>query len=46
MKATYDAEVRAGNVHTPRWGRSGFYAEVVKEGTVHAGDPIILKEDQ
>jgi MOSC domain-containing protein YiiM len=44
MKAMYDARVRAGQTDSPLWGRSGFYAEVLQEGTVRAGDPIILKE--
>lgn len=42
MKATYDHEVRRGNVETPKWGRSGWYAEVLKEGTVRPGDGIVL----
>jgi MOSC domain-containing protein YiiM len=41
-EATYDAEVKQGNVETPRWGRSGYYAEVLREGTVRPGDPLVL----
>jgi MOSC domain-containing protein YiiM len=41
QKATFDAEVKAGETASPKWGRSGFYAEVLKEGTVRPGDPII-----
>ena len=44
MKATYDLDVRAGNVETPKWGRSGFYAEVLKEGVIHPGDSMQLAE--
>ncbi len=44
MKATYDADVRAGRTSSRLWGRSGFYAEVLAEGTVRPGDPITLKE--
>ena len=44
MRATYDPEVKAGNVLTPKWGRSGFYAEVLKEGTIRPGDSIELME--
>jgi MOSC domain-containing protein YiiM len=40
LKAMYDAEVRRGNSDTPLWGRSGFYAEVIREGTVLPGDLI------
>jgi MOSC domain-containing protein YiiM len=42
IAALYDVEVRRGNVHTPKWGRSGYYAEVLREGVVRPGDPIVL----
>jgi MOSC domain-containing protein YiiM len=42
IRATYDAEVKAGNINSPKWGRSGYYAEVLKGGTVRPGDPIVL----
>lgn len=42
LRATYDAEVKAGNTSSPRWGRSGFYADVLKEGIVRPGDTIEL----
>lgn len=45
MKTMYDLEVKEGNVHTPKWGRSGFYAEVLKEGVIHPGDPVELMEE-
>jgi MOSC domain-containing protein YiiM len=41
--ATYDARVQAGDPESPRWGLSGFYASVVRPGTVRAGDPIALR---
>ncbi|MEW6510448.1 MAG: MOSC domain-containing protein [Bacteroidota bacterium] len=41
-EATYDAEVHEGNTASPRWGKSGFYAEVLKEGVVRPGDLIVL----
>lgn len=41
-KATYDLEVKAGNVNTFKWGRSGYYAEVLREGEAFPGDPLIL----
>jgi MOSC domain-containing protein YiiM len=40
LRAMFDADVKAGNTSSPRWGRSGFYAEVLKEGSVRPGDPI------
>ncbi len=44
-KAIYDAEMKAGNVSSPRWGLSGFYASVLRPGTVRAGDPIVLLDE-
>ncbi len=38
----YDLDVKRGNVQTPKWGRSGYYAEVLREGIVRPGDPIAL----
>lgn len=43
--AVYDAEVKAGNTASPRWGLAGFYASVVKPGTVRPGDAIMLLEE-
>ena len=31
-----------GDPLSPRWGLSGFYASVVRTGTIRAGDPIVL----
>lgn len=39
-QAAYDAAVKAGDATSPKWGKSGFYAEVLKEGIVRPGDPI------
>ena len=41
----YDAMARDGNPESPHWGAGGFYAEVLQEGTVTAGDSIRLKKD-
>lgn len=41
IRATFDADVRAGKPSSPRWGRSGYYAEVLKEGIVRPGDSIV-----
>jgi MOSC domain-containing protein YiiM len=38
--AIYDARVQAGDSGSPRWGLSGFYAAVVRPGTVRAGDTV------
>jgi len=43
LRELYDVEVKRGNVDTARWGRSGFYAEVLREGTILPGDPIIAE---
>jgi len=42
QSAVYDAQVKAGDATSPRWGLSGFYAAVVKTGIVRTGDPIEL----
>ncbi len=39
--AMWDSEVKKGNVHTEKWGMTGFYAEIVKEGSVTKGDRIL-----
>jgi MOSC domain-containing protein YiiM len=38
--AMYDARVAKGDAGSPLWGLSGFYAKVVKPGTVVPGDHI------
>ncbi len=45
IAALYDLEVKRGNVRTPKWGRSGYYAEVLREGIVRPGDPIVLLKE-
>jgi MOSC domain-containing protein YiiM len=40
LRAMYDIEVKRGNVLSQRWGRSGYYAEVLQEGVVRPGDLI------
>jgi MOSC domain-containing protein YiiM len=46
LRAMFDDEVRAGNADSLKWGRSGFYAEVLREGWVSPGDPIVLQSDR
>jgi MOSC domain-containing protein YiiM len=41
-QAVYDADVKAGNHASPRWGLAGVYARVVEPGTIHVGDPVTL----
>lgn len=45
QKAIYDDEVKAGNPKSPRWGLSGFYASVLRAGTIRPGDPIQLLDE-
>lgn len=40
--AVYDAEVKARNPKSPRWGMSGFYASVVTGGLLLPGAPIMF----
>jgi MOSC domain-containing protein YiiM len=42
QSAVYDPDVKAGNLRSPRWGLSGFYASVTQAGTIRTGDPITL----
>jgi MOSC domain-containing protein YiiM len=41
QKDMYDAQVKAGDFNSPRWGVSGFYVSVEEEGVIVSGDPII-----
>jgi MOSC domain-containing protein YiiM len=45
QKAVFDAEVKAGNTASPVWGLAGFYASVIRTGTVRPGDSITLLEE-
>jgi MOSC domain-containing protein YiiM len=38
--AIHDAQARAGDPASPRWGLSGFYASVVRPGVIHVGDAV------
>ena len=40
--AIFDPQVKAGDPASPRWGLSGFYASVVRPGTIRTGDSIAL----
>jgi MOSC domain-containing protein YiiM len=42
QKAVYDAQVKAGDPSSPRWGLSGFNASVLQPGPIRIGDPITL----
>jgi MOSC domain-containing protein YiiM len=41
-QAVYDAQVKAGDVSSPRWGLSGFYARVLHAGVIRPRDIIQL----
>ncbi len=43
--AVYDAQVKAGDPASPRWGLSGFYACVLVSGVIRTGDPLQLAEE-
>ncbi len=45
QKAVFDAEVKAGNPASPKWGLAGFYASVIQPGTVRPGDAVTLLEE-
>jgi MOSC domain-containing protein YiiM len=44
--AMYDVRVQAGDSGSPRWGLSGFYALVVRPGTIRGGDTIALVDNR
>jgi len=39
----YDKRVKAGDVASPRWGMSGFYASVIEPGPVRVNDIITVE---
>ncbi len=41
-QAIYDAQVKAGDPASPRWGLGGFYAKVVRPGVIRTHDIITL----
>ena len=42
--AMWDDKTKQGDTSSPLWGMSGFYARVIREGTVQANDLIRLLE--
>lgn len=42
-KEIYDKGVRNGDVLSPRWALSGFYASVIQSGRVALNDPVIIE---
>jgi MOSC domain-containing protein YiiM len=44
-RAVYDERVKAGDASSPRWAFSGFYARVLTEGMVRAGDALLLERE-
>jgi MOSC domain-containing protein YiiM len=43
QREIYDARVKQGDVLSPRWGWSGFYAKVLQPGTVRPNDIISVE---
>jgi MOSC domain-containing protein YiiM len=41
----YDPQIRAGDIASPRWAMSGFYAAVVQPGLIRVGDEIALESE-
>ena len=44
QSAIYDPAVNAGDVTSPRWGLSGFYARILRPGIIRQRDIIALVE--
>jgi MOSC domain-containing protein YiiM len=44
-KAIYDGRVQEGDYGSERWGLSGFYARVIRGGTIRTGDAIDVVGD-
>lgn len=42
QREIHDKAVKAGDVSSPHWGMSGFYASVVQSGTIRPQDIIVL----
>lgn len=45
QQAIYDAQVKAKDPSSPRWGLAGIYARVVTPGAIRVGDPIALLDE-
>jgi MOSC domain-containing protein YiiM len=41
----FDAQCKANDVTSPRWGHSGFYARIIRPGLIQAGDGMILESE-
>lgn len=41
-EAIFDKDVKAGRWSSPRWGLAGFYASVIRTGTLQPDDAIVL----
>ena len=44
--AIFDAAVKSGDVSSPRWGMSGFYASVIQPGAIRQSDIISLVDQR
>jgi MOSC domain-containing protein YiiM len=45
QRTIYDAQVDAGDPASPRWGLSGFYARILRGGSIRPHDPIALIDE-
>lgn len=45
QKAVFDAQVKAKDPSSPKWGLAGVYARVVTPGTIYVGDPVALLDE-
>jgi MOSC domain-containing protein YiiM len=43
QSAIYDERVKSGDVTSPKWGRSGFYAKVLEPGIIRPNDIISVE---
>jgi MOSC domain-containing protein YiiM len=41
----YDPRCKAGDIASPHWAHSGFYARVIHAGLLFPGAPVILESD-
>ena len=41
----YDERVKSGDITSPRWALSGFYAAVLQTGLIRTNDPIALHSE-
>jgi MOSC domain-containing protein YiiM len=45
QQAVFDAQAKAGDAASPHWALAGFYASVLRAGTIRPGDAVELVEE-